>query len=726
MASRKKREQKFSKAMQIKLTAIFASVLCLLLALNILIAYINAKSGEKYAKRVLSQQTYDSRTIPYRRGEILDRNGNILAKSDKVYNVILDCNAINDLEDPENQVDYIEPTVRAVAEVFGLDEAEIRDLIVNEETRESQYQVIKKEISLEEKQAFEDYTDLSEDRNLSDAQRLELEHVTGVWFEEDYVRSYPMNSLACTVLGFANKLNDGIFGLESYYTDVLNGVDGREYGYLNEDKELQSNIVEPEDGSSVVSTIDINIQQVVERHIAELEAQNCNGPQEETPGRASKNTAVIVADPNSGEILAMATDKVFDLNDPQNLSGWYNEKELAAMDDEKRTEALNSLWYNYCVSEAFELGSTYKPIVVASALDSGSVDTNFSVQCVGYLQPVAEEDPINCTGVHGEETLLDVVRNSCNPGMMTVGQAMGVEEFCRYQSNFGFGKRTGIDLPNENSGALYDENTMHIMELCTNTFGQGFTATMIQELSAFCAVVNGGYYYKPHMVKQILDGEGGVAQNVEPLLVSQPVSTKTSYILREYLEAVVTNGTATDAQIAGYRVGGKTGTAEKLPRGNNKYIISYIAAVPIDDPEVVVYAVIDEPNIANQEDGTYTKKLVTDILSEILPYMGIYPTEEITQEQKDSLGIQVDKEPETEMVAQYVYDEWGNLMYDTNTWEPLTEMVAVEVTGDTEDTEQIDNLYGNVNPPEQQGDTSVDENWSDGVTQQDVYWDAGT
>lgn len=714
MASRKKREQKFTKTMQIKLTAIFAFVLLALALLNLLIANINAKSGEKYAKRVLSQQTYDSRTIPYRRGEILDRNGNLMAKSDKVYNVVLDCFAVNSMED------YVEPTIRALVQTLDVDETEVRDRITNPETKDSQYQVIKREISIEEKQKFEDYTDLSSDRKLSDAQRIELENVRGVWFEESYVRNYPLKNVACSVIGFANKLNDGIFGLEAYYTDVLNGVNGREYGYLNQERELQENIISPQNGNNIVSTIDINIQQVVEKYIAQLEEENKNGPQEETAGHASKNTGVIVADPNTGEILAMATDKTFDLNDPQNLDGWYTEKEQDTMTEDERTEALNKIWYNFCVSEAFELGSTYKPIVVASALDSGSVNSNFGMQCIGYLQPVAEEDPINCTGIHGQETLRDIIKNSCNPGMMTIGIAMDVDVFCKYQSIFGFGKRTGIDLPNENSGSLHDENTMHIMELCTSSFGQGFTATMLQELSAFCAVVNGGYYYKPHIVKQIQDQNGTVIKNVDPLLVSQPISTKTSYLLRDYLEAVLTEGTATDAQIAGYRIGGKTGTAEKIPRGNEKYVISYICAVPIDDPQVVIYTVIDEPNIPDQEDGSYTKRLAKDILSEILPYMGIYPDGDITEEEKQNLGIQLEKE-EPEMVAQYVYDEWGQLQYDTETWEPLTEMVEV-----TEEEEEPGNLYGNVTPPEQQGTDVIDENWADGVYNEDIYWDNNT
>ena len=720
MGTKRKKEQKFTRQMQIKLIAVFAFVLLLMVALNLVIAHINVTNGDKYAKQVLSQQTYDSRTIPYRRGEIQDRNGNVLAKSEKVYNVILDCYAINSMDD------YVEPTITAVSEQFGLDSATVRDVICSEETKDSRYQVIKKEISVEEKQAFEDYIDTSEDKEMSKAKREELENVQGVWFEEDYVRTYPMDTLACTVIGFANKLNDGISGLESYYTEILNGVDGREYGYLNQDMELEENIIEPEDGNSIVSTIDMNIQQVVEKYIAQLEEENKNGPREKTAGHASLNTGVIVANPNNGEILAMATDKNFNLNDPQNLDGWYTEKEQKAMTEEEKSEALSSLWYNFCVSEAFELGSTYKPNVVAAALDSGSVTEDFGMTCIGYLQPLTNEDPIACTGIHGEESLKDIIRNSCNPGMMTIGFQMGIETFCKYQDIFGFGKRTGIDLPNENAGYLYDTNTMGTMELATCSFGQGFTATMIQELQAFCADVNGGYLYKPHVVKQILDSDGGVVKNIDPLLMAQPVSSKTSSMIKEYLEAVVTDGTATSAAIPGYRIGGKTGTAEKLPRGDGRYIISFICAVPIDDPQVVVYTVIDEPNIENQEDGSYTKDLARNILTEILPYLGIYPTEEITEEERQSLGMQVEKEGgNTQWVSQYVYDDYGNLMYDETTWEPLTEMVEVDedgnvVSSESEDTNENGSLYGNVTPPEPQGEEQIDENWSDGVTSQDL------
>lgn len=640
MASERNRDRKrntkkiFTKKMQIKLMAIFAFVLLALVGLNVRIAYITAKSGDKYARKVLSQQQYDSRTIPFRRGEILDRNGNIMARSEKVYNVVLDCFAINADED------FIEPTISAVSATLGVDEAEIRKVITSEETKDSQYQVVKREVTMEDKQKYEDYTDLSVDRKLTDEKRQELENVQGVWFEEDFIRKYPFNSLASNVLGFSNDLNDGIVGLESYYDDVLNGVDGREFGYLNEDSELQRTTVEPTNGKSLVSTIDVNIQQVVEKYIKEFDDMYKGGPWKEFAGHGSKNTGVIVGNPNTGEILAMATNQGFDLNDPENLDGWYTKKQIEAMTDEEYVAALNGLWSNFCVSGAFELGSTYKPVVVASALEGGYADDSDHYYCNGYLQ-YGSEPPIYCDNRNGhqDETLSDVVKNSCNVGMMEIADKMGVDAFVKYQELFNFGKKTGIDLPNENAGILYNNNNMHVIELATNSFGQGFTASMIQEFAAFSTVVNGGNYYRPHMVKQVLDSKGGVAKDIDPLLLSQPVSSKNSSLLKEYLEAVVKEGTGQKAQISGYRIGGKTGTAETLPRGEDRYIVSFIGAVPIDDPQVVIYTVVDEPNVEDQEIGGYSMEISKKILSEILPYLGIYPTEEITDDERNTLGM---------------------------------------------------------------------------------------
>ena len=299
----KKREKRFTKRMQIKLLAVFAFILFILAILLIRITYITTKSGNQYARKVLSQQNYDSRTIPYRRGEIWDTNGIILAKSDRVYNVVLDCYAINSNED------YIEPTIEAVCSSLGLEEAEVRDRIENEKTRESQYQVIKQKATEEEKRAFEDYVS-TEGRELSDTQREKLQNVTGVWFEEEYQRDYPYDTLASNVLGFSNDIDQGVCGLEAYYDDLLNGTNGRIYGYLNEDSEFQRTTIEPEHGKTLVTTLDMNIQQTLEKYIAEFEEEYGDATERE---KGAKNVGIIAMDPNSGSILGMATNSGFEI-----------------------------------------------------------------------------------------------------------------------------------------------------------------------------------------------------------------------------------------------------------------------------------------------------------------------------------------------------------------------------------------------------------------------------
>ena len=350
--------------MQKKLLGVFAFVLLVLVILNLRIAYINIKSGDKYAKQVLSQKEYDSRSIPYRRGEIRDRNGNVLARSEKVYTVILDCKAVNEKEA------YLEPTVKALAASFGLDETELRSLITAEATRNSQYQILKKKVTQEEKDAYETSISTSGE-DLTEKEIAERQKVQGIWFEENYVREYPMKSLASTVVGFSNDLSDGIVGLESYYTDVLNGVNGREFGYLNEDSELQRTVIEPENGYSLVSTLDVNIQQIVEKYIKQLDEELSDGPNQELNGHGAKNIAVIVMNPKTGEIYAMATNHSYDLSDPYDVSSWYEEKDLETLTDEEKAEVYNDLWSNFCVSYAFEPGSTFKPITVSSAIETG-------------------------------------------------------------------------------------------------------------------------------------------------------------------------------------------------------------------------------------------------------------------------------------------------------------------------------------------------------------------
>ena len=628
---------------------LFAFVLFILVALNIRIAYINVKSGDTYTRQVLSQKQYDSQTIPYRRGEIQDRNGNVLARSEKVYNVILDCYEINSDED------YLEPTIRAVVAAFGnssstedaekkITDEKVRSNITSEDNADSRYYVLKKLISSDEKKTFEDSVSTSAE-GLSDAQIEERSNVKGVWFEETYKREYLMNTLASGVIGFSNSLNQGSAGVEAYYDDVLNGTNGREYGYLNTDSELERTVIEPVHGNNLVLTLDVNIQQIVEKYIAQFDEEHADGPNsEELNGKGSKTTGVIVADPKTGEILAMATNHRYDLNNPQDLSDLYTDAEVSALSQTEEgqkelSDALADKWSNFCVSQDFEPGSTFKPVTVSSALESGALTGDETFYCDGG--EFVTDTQINCDNVygHGEETLSQVIENSCNDALMQIAFKMGISDFCKYQELFNFGSRTGIDLPNESSGTVYSENNMHEVELATSSFGQSLTCTMVQELAAFSAVINGGYYYKPHVVGQITNSDGGVVKNVEPILMRQPISARSSSMLRDYLEATVSEGTGKKARVPGYRVGGKTGTAEKYPRGNGKYLVSFIGAVPMDDPQLVVYVIIDEPNVEDQSTGGYAMTIAQKIMMEVLPYLNIPQTEEITDELLAELGM---------------------------------------------------------------------------------------
>ena len=731
MAEKRKRKRKkryFSKLMQKKLMGIFALVLFVLLVLNLRIVYITAKNGDSYAKQVLSQKQYDSKTIPYKRGEIQDRNGNVLAKSEKVYNLILDCKVVN--SGSEIDLDYVEPTVDALVKTMGIEETKLRSLITQDETKDSQYQVLKKRVTLEQKKAFEEYTEINEDEEYTKKDLERRQCVKGVWFEDVYIRKYPLKTLASNVIGFANDLGDGICGLESYYTDVLSGTDGRSFGYLDENSDLQRTIVEPKNGNTIVTTIDMNIQQVVEKYIAEFDAQYSQG-NADANGKGAKNVGVIVANPQNGEIYAMASNHGFDLTDPTDLSDSYTEAELRDMTEEEHSEALNEKWYNYCISESFEPGSTFKPVTISAALETGAVTEKDNFVCDGG--EFVTDTLIKCDNVngHGQETLSDVLKNSCNDGLMQIGMKMGITTFLKYQKLFNFGSPTGIDLPNESSGVLYDRDSMHEVELATNTFGQTFTCTMIQELAAFCTVVNGGYYYKPHVVKQILDSNGGVVKNMDSVLLRQPISEKTSQIVLEALEKGVSEGTGKKARVPGYRVAGKTGTAEKInpetgQRWEGKYLVSFIGCAPADDPQVVVYVVIDEPNVADQSTGGYSMVISRKIMMEILPYLNINMTEEITDELLMELELTWDDvqggrnavlKKEKEQVQSEAVEN-GTLETDAY-GNPIGGTTETDSYGNPTDSTAETDIYGN--PIDSTAETDIYGNPISSTSETDIY-----
>lgn len=614
--SRRKKPKKLLRRMHNKLYIVFGVLCILFVALIFRLMYIEYTSGEKYEKIVLSQQEYDSTIIPYKRGDIVDSKGTVLATSVDVYNVILDSKVLYANEEK------ISSTIAYLTQCFP----EITADQVNQEITDNpdrEYTVLAKHVSYEEKAAFEALMNGEDTKD----------QIAGIWFEKEYTRTYPYNSLASAMIGFANATT-GVIGLENQYNDTLNGTNGRSYGYLNADSNLEQTVIEPENGYSLVATIDTNIQSIVESAILQANEEM----KQETEGQAtgSNNTAVLVMDPQNGDVLAMASYPNFDLNNPKDLSAYFTEEELAGMSDEDKMNQLNKLWQNYTISNTFEPGSTFKPFTEAMGLDSGSLRGDETYICDGSEWVSGHEiHCVNRSG-HGTEDLRGALRDSCNDALMQMVRAIGPANFAKYSREYGFGQKTGIDLPGEASTAslIFSEEQLARTEsnLAVSSFGQGFNVTMIQLASSFCSLINGGNIYQPHVVKKIVDGSGNTVQEISPVVTKETVSQEVSDTLRDYMYTVVSEGTGAKAAVEGYAIGGKTGTAEKVPRGSGNYVVSFIGFAPVDDPQVVVYVVVDEPHVADQSHCSQSSYIAKNIFSQILPYMNIERMDSVAAE----------------------------------------------------------------------------------------------
>ena len=684
-ASRNTNKRVFTKTMQEKLAITVLVITLALFALVMVLYNLIKHNQEDYNQIVLDHQNYSSQILPYRRGEIMDRNGTYLAVSEQVYNLIIDPKVI--LSDKDK---YLTTTVSVLSQTFGYNTEELIKLINENEAKS--YINYEKQITQEQKEAFEANSEAAQ--GTSSKQK-----VAGVWFEPQYKRVYPYGTLASTVIGFSyDNGAKGMNGIEQYYNDQLTGINGREYGYLNEETNLERVIKEAENGRTIVSTIDINLQKIAEKYIDEWEA-----------GIGSKMSAAIVMNPQNGEILAMATKNRYDLNDPRNLEGQFTDEEIRAMgrleavDDYKRknrdrdltiTEeevsqhyseeeiyslgqqvAWNKIWRNFCVSDSFEPGSPSKIFTVAAAMEEGYITGNESIECEGVLEVGGHQ--IHCVNRngHGSLTITESLMESCNVVMMRLASMTGGRRFSKYQEIFGFGQKTNIDLPGEadTSTLIYQADQMRSSNLATNSFGQNFNCTMVQMAAAFASVINGGSYYEPHVVKQILNDQGSVVKKIEPVLVRETVSEGTAAFLKTALEKTVSEGTGKAAQVEGYAVGGKTGTAEKYPRSAENYLVSFIGFAPADNPQIMVYVAIDTPNLPGKEQAhsSFATQIVQKILTESLPYLNIFPatdTEQLPEELREQLpeedgildqetGTVDQTEPETEPRV-YATDEY--------------------------------------------------------------------
>ncbi|MHB8128663.1 MAG: peptidoglycan D,D-transpeptidase FtsI family protein [Mobilitalea sp.] len=688
--------KKFTSRMQARLLLVFCVITLLMVGLMGRLIYIMQTDGERYTKQVLSRQSYVSSVLPYKRGDILDSNGTVLARSELQYRMIIDPKRLL-----QNQ-DCITTTLKALKDNFDIEAETVQTILQDETKADSQYVILLKNIKYDAVDIFETIMTENED-------------VVGVWFEEEYVRTYPYNALACDVLGFTSTDNTGYWGIEEYYNDELNGTNGREYGYYDSNLNIERIVKKAVNGNSVISSIDANVQRIIQEHIIKFNKEF-----------GSKNIGILVMNPNNGEIIAMASNQEYNLNTPRSLKGIYTEAELEDMTKKQKTEALNTLWKNDVISSGFEPGSTFKPITISAALEEGIVTENNTYYCDGGENVGGSY--IRCSKVtgHGELTLGQALMVSCNDALMQIAVQEGKDIFFRYQNSFGFGKKTGIDLPGEESGILISFDKLNQTELATSSFGQSFTTTMIQMAAAYSSTVNGGFYYEPHVVRQIINDNGATVKDFNKLLVKQTVSEKTSEFIQKYMYQTVEAGTAQGAQVEGYAIGGKTGTAQKFPREAKTYVVSFLGAAPAINPEMVIYVMIDEPqNVVKQADSSIATKFASRIMAEILPALGIFPEGEIdyllpseedailidengnpvtnndsTQDNKED---QNDEDNSTETnTNEGTAEDNSNISEDTNT---------TEATNNTEDASTVEdvNATEDANTSEEQ-DTTVEDN----------------
>ncbi len=663
MSSRRRERDfgnRFTVTMQKKLVVLFLMVLLVFAGLSAQLYLITRDNGEEYKQKVLSQQRYDSTTIPFKRGNIEDSNGTILAVSNKVYNVILDTKIL--MKKEEN----LEPTLEALRKCFGIDTAVVRQYIA--EHPNSSYYVMAKRMEYEKMSAFQEMT---KDPETGASLR-------GVWFEDEYRREYPNGSLASDVVGFTTNDNVGTYGLEEFYNDELCGINGREYGYLNEDSNLERTTIPARDGNNLHLAIDSNIQSIVEKY---LKVYNEEFKDNFRPGNGAENVVCIIMEVNTGRIIAMADYPGFNLNDPRNTANLIGmpvvdndgvrtgesvtQEILDGLDDAAMYQQLNALWKNFCISYTYEPGSVSKPFTVAAALEDGAIKGTESYNCEGFLH--VGDHNISCHQTFGDGTLTvqQGIERSCNVVLMNVAFKLGKDRFVDYQRLFGMGLKTNVDLAGEarTASMVYTKDNIGPTDLATNSFGQSFNATMIQMITGFCSLINGGYYYEPHIVDKITTADGATIENIEPRVLKRTISQATSDKVREYCNTVVSGekGTGKTARPAGYMIGGKTGTAETLPRGNDEYVVSFMGYAPVDDPQIAIYVVVDRPNIQYQDNARQATGIVRNVLTEVLPYLNIYMTEELSdkeREELEALQIQirmaddVEDEPET--------DEEGN------------------------------------------------------------------
>ncbi|MBO8433992.1 MAG: PASTA domain-containing protein [Tyzzerella sp.] len=576
--------EKPSVFMKKKMLFILLSIEAFIIVLMCRVAYIQIVNADEYQEMAYEQQTRD-RLITPERGSILDRNGNGIAVTETV-------NAISVIP---SQVEDKNEVSKYLSEVLEMDYDTVFDKVNQRVALVRIKTKVDSEIALE----------------------IRKKDLAGIVVDEDVKRIYPYSEMAAQVIGFVGKDNQGIIGLEAKYDEYLKGEAGKILT-LTDSKGLEVDSTQeriaPVDGYNLVTSIDIVVQQYAEQTIKKA-----------VEAKSAKGGCIIVLNPQNGEIYAMANYPTFDLNNPFEI----NDEELSAvwdtLNEKERNDALNKMWRNTAINDTYEPGSTFKTVTASAGLEEGVVTPESHFFCNGFH--TVGDRMIKCwryPRTHGSQTFVEGVQNSCNPVFMELGERLGAEKFYEYMDKFGFNEKTGIDLSGEAVGIMHKLENVGPVELATMSFGQSFQITPLQLLRAVSSMVNGGYLVTPHIGCKIVDNDGNTVKNLDYDKGEKILSDETSENMKKILESVVSEGTGNKAYIAGYRIGGKTATSEKLPRRSGKYIASFLSFAPAENPEVMAIVLIDEPQ-GTYYGGTVAGPVMKELLSNVLPYMGIEP-----------------------------------------------------------------------------------------------------
>ena len=588
---------------------------------------ISVLKGADYQKKATEQQLYDAR-ITAERGDIYDCNMNLLATSAPVWTVFVTPNAIASVSSESKKTQIKNAIIVELSEILELDKEQIAS---NIEKTSSYYIAIKKRVEKETTDKVREFIKKYED--LSMASYIGLDEATK--------RYYPNEYLASTALGFVGEDNQGLSGLELQYDEELTGTPGRIVSAKNAHGNAMTftyeKKVDSTTGNSLISTIDSYIQYVAEKYLNQAVSNN----------KPNERGAVLVMNVKTGAIKAMATKGDFNPNDPFTLSE-SDQKQVDKLQGEDRTKLLSDLrnrqWRNKTISDPYEPGSVFKVITEAIALEEGLTNVNHSFNCTGTIFVAGQKYNCHKNGGHGVQNLSQATQNSCNPFFISLGQTVGVNIFSKYFDAFGLTSKTGIDLPGEATSQYYTEKNMGPVELASASFGQTFKVTPVQLLSALAATVNGGYLVEPHVVDKIIDSEENVVKNFNTKVKRQVISKETSKTICKILDEVVAIGGGKNAYVAGYKVGGKTGTSQKIDKINatgkgGLYVASFAGFAPMDDPELAVLVLIDEPTGNEYYGGNISAPVGGQIFADILPYLGYEP--KYTEEEHKTLAIPV-------------------------------------------------------------------------------------